>query len=326
MSDLNLKNSLDLLVKHFENQNNHRDTDFKHVTKQELTAARGKISSDVDNVINTIIFDDNVYKQILDIEIEGFFNDKEISMRDLYTIARVTGYGSLYFSFNPEEDPAHTPDGMKTKLSVLDFTEIPEWQSQEQLQEAFVHIRDDRFLEFSPVLAYSDYFEHHPDFPRYKRRITWSNPELGCHWRAAMVDRHLRELGYPDSYKIFAFGDPLVSKQGYKWWYHIANVFRLGAQVYVMDPVINSQNPVSLEEWVEVLSGEKQAEFAICNALTLTAGSYCFKKDPAKVWDFGSEDQLAPEILEKEDTNKYLIEEWERLLEKGVKNPDEILR
>lgn len=229
-------------------------------------------------------------------------------------------------SYDPEKDPAYTPEGMKTNLAALDLAKIPEWQSYEQVQEAFVHIRDDHFLEFSPVLAYSGYFERHPDLPRYKRRITWTNPVQGCHWRAAMVDKHLRELGYPDSYKIFAFGDPLVSKQGHKWWYHIANVFRLGAQVYVMDPVINSQNPVSLEEWVEAVGGESQTELALCNGLTLNAGSFCFKKDPAKVWDFGSKDQIAPEILEKEDTNKYLIEEWERLLEKGIKNPDEVLR
>lgn len=228
-------------------------------------------------------------------------------------------------SYDPEKDPANTPDGMKTRLKELVLTNIPEWESWEQILLGFEKIRDDSFLEFSTHGLYSDFYEKHPAFPKYKRRITWTLSESGCHWRAAMADRHLTESDFPDAHKAFAFGDPLVTQQGNLWWYHIANVVRLGAKVYVMDPVVNAEQPVELEAWVKALGGENNTLLAICGGLTLNAGQYCYKKDPEKAWDFGYENQIDPDILEKNDTNMYLYREWENLLEQGLE-PDTILK
>lgn len=226
---------------------------------------------------------------------------------------------------DPQKNPAYAPEGMKTHLDNLVISKIPEWDTWEQVQAGFERIRDDRFIEFSTHGLYSDFYEKNPDFPGYKRRITWTNSYSGCHWRAAMVYKHLSELGFPDSHKIFAFGDPIKTERGDQWWYHIANVVRLGAKVYVMDPVVDDKQPVELEKWIEALGGKNNISLAVCHGLTLSAGQYCYKKAPAKAWDFGMENQVDPEILEKNDTNKNLYDEWARLLEKGL-NPDEVLK
>jgi len=74
---------------------NHSDGTTKFVSKTELIEGKGEISPEADKVIEAIIYNNNNYKLLSQIQgeyIKGTLNSSEVSLRDLYAICRGTGY------------------------------------------------------------------------------------------------------------------------------------------------------------------------------------------------------------------------------------------
>src|SRR5512137_2661496 len=81
------------ILRYFDRAESHRDDDPLHVSKEDLSQAKGKISKDADVVIDALVTDDDTYKALRAVQAEGwFFNHRQASMQDLK--ATVSGKGS----------------------------------------------------------------------------------------------------------------------------------------------------------------------------------------------------------------------------------------
>lgn len=172
----------------------------------------------------------------------------------------------------------------------------------EQLDTAFKMIRDDRFLTW----------QRRADFPR---RASWLYPADGCYIRAGLANQYLDRKQIPAASKIFAFGDLLVETPYYttgraSWWYHVAQVVDVNGVNMVLDPAVESQRALTMEEWLARMGDPKKMKVAICGIGTYLPKSRC--KDSAI---FG----IAPELL-----NKTLDQEWDNLADLKF-DPDTLL-
>jgi hypothetical protein len=181
-----------------------------------------------------------------------------------------------------------------TSVAEVDLSQVTTLSAFNEVQRAFKRIRDHQILE-DP---------RHPDF---LRRPSWLYPDDGCFARAGIMNIELEALGYGRFKKVFIFGSLDVQTQNHpagsvQWWYHVAPIVMAGTTAYVIDPAIEPQRPLSLEEWVLRQVGVfSDAKLAICHSQTYQPFSSCVNGSTSS----DSEAKIEQRV--------YLDYEWERL-------------
>lgn len=193
--------------------------------------------------------------------------------------------------------PKQTPVGNKVLFKDMDFSSVPMVASYEELIHLFKVIRDSRFLNTM----------EHPDFAR---RISWLYPDDGCFARAALSGMKLEKEQLQRPAKIFAFGDLLVqtknSQQGYvTWWYHVSTAVNYMGVIYILDPALNPDSPILVDEWYGRMGDMAQLTGVVCNTYTYDPFDSCFNADAS-----------SEAKAEREQMN-YLNREWERVTDLG---------
>lgn len=190
---------------------------------------------------------------------------------------------------------------VRVEAKKLNWEDVPELQSVEELNSYFYYIRDNRYIE-----------TWEPNFPR---RPTWLYPDDGCYARAEVAKIELQEKFFTKPKKIFVFGDLIAlsnnSPSGkVTWWYHVAPTFRVGKNVYVLDPALESSRPLLLGEWNSRVGGDKtKTYFSICSPEAFDPDSDCDTRH-------GVDKETA-----LSEQRGFLQSEWDRLIELG-RNPD----
>jgi len=176
----------------------------------------------------------------------------------------------------------------------LDFSSLESWNNEQQVEHAFISGRDSRFL----ILAF--------DGSQEKRRISWMFPQDGCFVRAEVFKNRLKKFGYPSVKKIFAFGDLSATTHdtesgSVNWWFHVAVVVGIGDQAMVLDPAVEPDRPVTVEEWAKLISPQPdKLTFSLCDAGTFGPMNGC---DAPKVFSSFFVDLLQGVLLRLEQTN-----------------------
>lgn len=187
-------------------------------------------------------------------------------------------------------------------LSQLDFSSVPQWQQRplQQLLSVFQYVRDLRFVPWSG----------HQNFPR---RSTWLYPDDGCFARAALVNQNLEKHKFVRPGKLFAFGDlkvktPNAPGGSVSWWYHVVPIVRVGQNVFVFDPAIEPDHPLTPKEWFAKMADSPQNLTAsVCDSYAYAPSSPCFESDPRNASDTNAiNDQM-----------NYLDSEWARIQDLG---------
>lgn len=183
-------------------------------------------------------------------------------------------------------------------LESLSHETVPVWSvDAAKADQAFKAVRDLRFIKD----------DQHPGF---LRRSTWMYPDDGCFARAALMVANLANMRFVLPAKIFIFGDLTVktvnSPSGeVGWWYHVAPIVRIGQQEFIIDPAINPDHALTLNDWIRAmrpdgnLSGLK---FAVCVPHSYVPSDICT----------GS---IASDERAMIDQQTYLPLEWDRLIE-----------
>lgn len=224
------------------------------------------------------------------------------SANQSFTQAKAIAVGERLLSIDfqiPQTTPDLTgytdPESLAKPIESLRITDIPEVSSYPNLENQFDYVRDTRFLQTSD-----------PTFPR---RLTWLYPDDGCYARAELAADHLVLNNFLSPKKIFAFGDLSAKSENspygsVNWWYHVAVIYRVGDQPYVLDPALNPKAPMTLQEWNTAIGGENtKVTYVICSKDTFDPESDCLKPVP-----------LSPQRAEDEQRG-FLNSEWNRLLE-----------
>lgn len=148
-----------------------------------------------------------------------------------------------------------------------------------------------------------------------QRRLPWYFPDSGCFARAEVMSTHLENMMGLKSSKIFAFGN-LKAKTAHHqsgwiyWWYHVAPVVRVGNEILVLDPSINFDQPIPVQQWLTAMNATP--EIAICNTHSYDPNSDCNHLES---------DQLTRAT---QDLSGFLDLEWNRLVELG-RDPQQYL-
>lgn len=188
--------------------------------------------------------------------------------------------------------------GQRTSLQKVNWLSVPAVSAQD-LQHIFEHTRDRKLLK---------------DSQRRSRRLTWLFPDNGCYARAELMNSEAERMGQVVPVKVFAFGDLVVETPFHPygevtWWYHVAPVLRVGIQVYVLDPAMESRRPLTIEEWAQRMTNT--VEISVCSAHSYDPDSLCAQ----------STDQSKQAV---QDEAFFLEQEWNRLLSLG-RNPEDEL-
>ncbi len=80
------------IIDYFKDEKNHLDEDKYHISRDEFRSAVGKISDEADNYLVAVSQVRGNYERIRKLQSEGWFNDPQVSMRDMYAAKRGTGY------------------------------------------------------------------------------------------------------------------------------------------------------------------------------------------------------------------------------------------
>lgn len=172
------------------------------------------------------------------------------------------------------------------KIANLDSQKVSTLQSLDELQSVFESYRDLRYLA-------------DPESPGFLRRLSWMYPDDGCFARAELFGFLAEQDHLPPISKIFVFGDlnamtPNHPEGFVNWWYHVAPLYRVGEELYVLDPSVEPSRPLTRAEWgtrVGDKGGENgtSLEWAICAAHTFDPSSECqfpnaHSEEAAKNW------------------------------------------
>lgn len=191
--------------------------------------------------------------------------------------------------FNQSESPTD----LATSIDQLDFSTLPEI-SPNAIQENFIYVRDYQFLKD---------ISHN-----ILRRSTWMYPDDGCYARAELMAQNLEQASKEPPVKIFAFGNLTVrtknSQSGaVSWWYHVAIAYKSENKLWVLDPSLEPNRPVTLQEWGNMMGLKRsQISFAICSVNTYDPDREC--NNPEKV----------SRNYALSDQSYFLNPEWDRLL------------
>ncbi|KTD60855.1 protein-glutamine glutaminase family protein [Legionella shakespearei] len=193
--------------------------------------------------------------------------------------------------------PRETPVGNKVLFKDMDFSSVPMVASYEELMHLFKVIRDSRFL-------------HTMEKPDFARRISWLYPDDGCFARAALSGIKLESEQLQRPAKIFAFGDLMVqtkySQEGYvTWWYHVSTAVNYMGTIYILDPALNPDSPMLVDEWYGRMGNVAELTGAVCNTYTYDPFDGCFTADATS------------EAKAERNQERYLDWEWERVTDLG---------
>ena len=180
-----------------------------------------------------------------------------------------------------------------TKAKLLNTT--TSWANFKTISDNFEKLRDIRYFSDTEKKGFS-------------RRISWLFPDDGCWTRAAAVMKDLFGPfenvvnNYQRPSKVFAFGNLCVnttnsSSGSVSWWYHTAPIIKDAEtnQIYVLDPAVAPQKPLTLEKWMAEISSRSGAcadsngsvdKFAICNGYGSNPYDQCnssFQSEAAEV-------------------------------------------
>jgi hypothetical protein len=152
--------------------------------------------------------------------------------------------------------------------SKLESLRIVTWKSLKDMQQRFEQIRDERLIKVSQ------------DGPL--RRISWLYPRDGSFARASMFNRFAFGLYIPVPQKVFAFGNLLVRTKNAPrgvvgWWYHVAPIVEVNKVKYVLDPAIEPQRPLTLDEWLGRMGKPEKIKVAICHSGSYSPRDNCEK-------------------------------------------------
>lgn len=190
-----------------------------------------------------------------------------------------------------------TPLGNKVPVQEMDFSSVPVVVSYEELIHLFKVIRDSRFL-------------HAVGNPDFERRISWLYPDDGCFARAALSGMKLESENLMRPAKIFAFGDLMVqtnySEEGYvSWWYHVSTAVNYMGSIYILDPALNPDAPVLVEDWYNKMGNVAELSGIVCNVYAYNPFDSCYEATTS------SEDKAL------KHQERYLDKEWERISSLG---------
>lgn len=197
----------------------------------------------------------------------------------------------------PQQQPQRgpTPWDSAQDLTLVNFKNVVNLGNNENLMAAFAFFRDTRFIEN---------FES----PVRRRKLSWLYPDDGCFVRAEMMAQTAEEKRMPPVMKLFVFGNLAVKSQNHpegivRWWYHVAPVYRVGQQVFVMDPAVEPRRPLTVLEWRARVSEESDVrQFALCASHSFDPDDSCAKPKA-----------LARDYLE-DYQRQYQNFEWDRVL------------
>lgn len=198
-----------------------------------------------------------------------------------------------------------TPYSKAVPIEKLELNSATKLNSHNELTDLFIHVRDKQFIKMS-------------EQPVPQRRISWLYPDDGCYTRAMMMSFELLKDKKIDAKKIFVFGNlrarTSFSPNGIvRWWYHVAVLFNVENKLYVFDPSVNFERPISLVEWKTLVSdADEKVKFSICSANTYSPDDRC---DSPRPYQYEG-------ILDHQ--MRFLDMEWDRVLELEL-DPFEVL-
>lgn len=200
--------------------------------------------------------------------------------------------------------PRDTPLGKKVPVEELDYSSVPMVTTYDELMQMFNFVRDTRFL-------------HADDNPSFDRRISWLYPDDGCFARAALSVSMLDNEHLIKPAKIFAFGDLIVqtpySSSGYvSWWYHVSVIVNYMGVIYVLDPALDPQGPIIVEDWYNKMGEVSEINGAVCNPSAYDPFDDCLKAT------------TKAEKRALSDQSVYLDKEWSRISRLGF-DPNDVL-
>jgi hypothetical protein len=182
-----------------------------------------------------------------------------------------------------------------------------------EIQALFDRARDIRFMRD---------VEH----ANFSRRTTWLYPDDGCYARAEMLRQHALNWNYafvPS--KIFAFGNLTVKTSNspsgsVSWWYHVAPIVRSEtSNLWVLDPSIHPDAPISLDNWLGAMTNDKNSlKVSACASFAYEYDSSCFN---APLIDNLNERLYYQALI---DERSYFDSEWNRQVELD-RNPERVL-
>jgi hypothetical protein len=189
-----------------------------------------------------------------------------------------------------------TPSAMDARQSwsSVNWGKVPS-MTADDLALRFAQIRDEKILTDGQARA---------------RRLTWLYPDDGCYARAEMAVNRLESLGSPViPVKIFAFGNLTVKTNNtpsgwVSWWYHVAPIVKVDAEYYVIDPAIEPNAPLRVQDWYTRMGGG-QIQLSICNSHTYDPEGSCENASQSQ------QDQA------NSDERYFLGLEWDRVLSLG---------
>lgn len=190
-------------------------------------------------------------------------------------------------------------------LPEVDTNQITRWKSYAEIEAAFQKGRDLRFLE-------------DPDVKNNQRRSSWLYPDDGCYARASLLKNNVTLMGQPPPSKIFVMGDLWVKTNnalwggGVSWWYHVAPIVTDGAENYVLDPAIEPNKPLPLQEWLKKMGKPSAMKISICAPTSYTPYSDCLQPD--------SEEDSSAET----DQSYFLSLERDRLVDLNRNDEEEL--
>lgn len=162
------------------------------------------------------------------------------------------------------------------------------WQDYDEIETIFQRLRDSRYFQDEVT-------------KNFARRISWLFPDDGCSTRlAAMIKDFFGPINNPVNNKtrpskVFAFGNLCMLSENtlsgsIRWWYHTAPVVRDQStkQIYVLDPAIEPNHPILIDQWMEKISANDGAcadesygmtnqvdRFNICNGYGSEPYQFC---------------------------------------------------
>jgi hypothetical protein len=142
-----------------------------------------------------------------------------------------------------------------------------EWKDLRQVNKAFVEMRNKRFIETEV------------DNNLFLRRSSWLLPEDGCWLRAELAKFNLEDWNYPETYKLYIFGNLKVETENsvygeVYWWYHVANAVYVNQSLYILDPAIHPDGPLLLNDWIKTMNDDN-AHISLCEADSYDPYSKC---------------------------------------------------
>ncbi len=186
-----------------------------------------------------------------------------------------------------------TPISKKVPVKQMDFSLVPVVATYDEMIHLFKVIRDTRFL----------YMKGNPEF---ERRISWLYPDDGCFARAALSVMKLEQEHFLKPAKIFAFGDlrletPYSPSGHVSWWYHVSTVVNYMGTIYVLDPSLNPDGPLLVDDWYTKMGDNAALSGVVCNASTYAPFDHCFQ------------DSTVTEERILREGNSFLALEWKRI-------------